>query len=205
MMKTKHYHAPAAEHQTDPYELPFDEFRAWARHALGYDAFTDGQSATGKKSSQVLAEVNKWKTAHGFPALKADPRIAPEALDREEKERRSRREEEARQRSRESLAKFLEKKNEGENEMSKSKKTAEPKKAAKTVAVRKSKGEWKPVCRYCGSKELSPSFIARRDARCTKCFKERYGSKKTKPARTIAAKKAPAKKLSAEVVAAATS
>ena len=50
-------------------------------------------------------------------------------------------------------------------------------------AVRKSKSE-KLVCRYCGSDDLAPSFIKRRDRRCRKCFGKRYGSatrtKKTK-------------------------
>jgi hypothetical protein len=31
-------------------------------------------------------------------------------------------------------------------------------------------------CRYCGSEDLAPSFIKRRDRRCRKCFSERYGS-----------------------------
>ena len=34
----------------------------------------------------------------------------------------------------------------------------------------------KLVCRYCGSDDLSPSFIKRRDRRCRKCFSQRYGS-----------------------------
>jgi hypothetical protein len=34
----------------------------------------------------------------------------------------------------------------------------------------------KLVCRYCGSDDLSPSFVERRDARCRACFKKRYGS-----------------------------
>ena len=45
--------------------------------------------------------------------------------------------------------------------------------------IRKSKSE-KLVCRYCGSNDLAPSFIKRRDRRCRKCFSKRYGS----PART---------------------
>jgi hypothetical protein len=40
---------------------------------------------------------------------------------------------------------------------------------------RKSKTE-KLVCRYCGSNDLAPSFIKRRDRRCRKCFSKRYGS-----------------------------
>lgn len=32
------------------------------------------------------------------------------------------------------------------------------------------------VCRYCGSDDLAPSFIKRRDRRCRKCFSKRYGS-----------------------------
>ncbi len=43
------------------------------------------------------------------------------------------------------------------------------------------KAESKPkvqklVCRYCGSDDLAPSFIKRRDRRCRKCFSKRYGS-----------------------------
>jgi hypothetical protein len=34
----------------------------------------------------------------------------------------------------------------------------------------------KLVCRYCGSDDLAPSFIKRRDARYRACFKQRYGS-----------------------------
>jgi len=37
-------------------------------------------------------------------------------------------------------------------------------------------GPEKLVCRYCGSDDLAPSFIKRRDARCRACFKQRYGS-----------------------------
>jgi hypothetical protein len=40
---------------------------------------------------------------------------------------------------------------------------------------RKPKAE-KLVCRYCGSDDLAPSFIERRDRRCRKCFSRRYGS-----------------------------
>jgi hypothetical protein len=54
-------------------------------------------------------------------------------------------------------------------------KTARP----QVAANRKSKSE-KLVCRYCGSDDLAPSFIKRRDRRCRKCFSKRYGS----PART---------------------
>ena len=39
----------------------------------------------------------------------------------------------------------------------------------------KSKSE-KLVCRYCGSNDLAPRFIKRRDRRCRKCFSKRYGS-----------------------------
>jgi predicted Zn-ribbon and HTH transcriptional regulator len=34
----------------------------------------------------------------------------------------------------------------------------------------------KLVCRYCGSDDLAPSFIKRRDRRCRRCFSKRYGS-----------------------------
>jgi hypothetical protein len=42
-------------------------------------------------------------------------------------------------------------------------------------STRSSKTE-KLVCRYCGSDDLAPSFIKRRDRRCRKCFSKRYGS-----------------------------
>ena len=47
-------------------------------------------------------------------------------------------------------------------------------------ALRSSTSE-KLVCRYCGSDDLAPSFIKRRDRRCRKCFSKRYG---TEAART---------------------
>jgi hypothetical protein len=50
----------------------------------------------------------------------------------------------------------------------------------------KSKSE-KLVCRYCGSDDLAPSFIKRRDRRCRKCFSKRYGS--AAPARKAKVKK----------------
>ena len=63
--------------------------------------------------------------------------------------------------------------------------TSAPKKAArkKSESARplqkemrsKLKSE-KLVCRYCGSDDLAPSFIKRRDRRCRKCFTKRYGS-----------------------------
>jgi hypothetical protein len=34
----------------------------------------------------------------------------------------------------------------------------------------------KLICRYCGSDDLAPSFIKRRDRRCRKCFSKRYRS-----------------------------
>jgi hypothetical protein len=42
-------------------------------------------------------------------------------------------------------------------------------------STRRSKSE-KLVCRYCGSTDLAPSFVKRRDRRCRKCFSKRYGS-----------------------------
>jgi hypothetical protein len=59
------------------------------------------------------------------------------------------------------------------------KKTA-PRKAKPARPVRKkmdskSKSN-KLVCRYCGSDDLAPSFIKRRDRRCRKCFSKRYES-----------------------------
>lgn len=67
-----------------------------------------------------------------------------------------------------------------------SKKTTRQKTKTKRLrakAIRSSASE-KLVCRYCGSDDLAPSFIKRRDRRCRKCFSQRYGSaartKKTK-------------------------
>jgi hypothetical protein len=51
--------------------------------------------------------------------------------------------------------------------------------AKRPVDKERSGGKAKPeklVCRYCGSDDLSPSFIKRRDRRCRKCFSKRYGS-----------------------------
>jgi hypothetical protein len=53
-------------------------------------------------------------------------------------------------------------------------------------AERKPKAE-KLVCRYCGSDDLAPSFIKRRDRRCRKCFSKRYGS--AAPAKKATSKK----------------
>ena len=50
-------------------------------------------------------------------------------------------------------------------------------------AIRKSKSE-KLVCRYCGSDDLAPSFIKRRDRRCRKCFSKRYGTEAARTRKT---------------------
>jgi hypothetical protein len=59
-------------------------------------------------------------------------------------------------------------------------KKAAPKKAKPARPLRKKMGSKsnsdKLVCRYCGSNDLAPSFIKRRDRRCRKCFSKRYGS-----------------------------
>jgi hypothetical protein len=59
-------------------------------------------------------------------------------------------------------------------------KRAAPKKAR---SVRPLRNRWevsqKQTCLfadYCGSDDLAPSFIKRRDRRCRKCFSKRYGS-----------------------------
>jgi hypothetical protein len=57
---------------------------------------------------------------------------------------------------------------------------AAPKKAESARPLRKDTGN-KPksdklICRYCGSDDLAPSFVKRRDRRCRKCFSKRYGS-----------------------------
>jgi len=70
-------------------------------------------------------------------------------------------------------------------------KSAARKKAKSARPFRKEKGgkskSEKLVCRYCGSNDLAPSFIKRRDRRCRKCFSKRYGS-------TAKARKAKVKK-----------
>ena len=59
-------------------------------------------------------------------------------------------------------------------------KKADPRKAKPARPLRKKIGSKsksnKLVCRYCGSDDLAPSFIKRRDRRCRKCFSKRYGS-----------------------------
>jgi len=59
-------------------------------------------------------------------------------------------------------------------------KKATPRKAKPARPLRKEVGSNsksdKLVCRYCGSDDLAPSFIKRRDRRCRKCFSKRYGS-----------------------------
>jgi hypothetical protein len=54
-------------------------------------------------------------------------------------------------------------------------KEAEPARPLRKETGSKSKSE-KLVCRYCGSDDLAPSFIKRRDRRCRKCFSKRYGA-----------------------------
>ena len=54
-------------------------------------------------------------------------------------------------------------------------KKAEPARPLRKEMGSKSKSD-KLVCRYCGSDDLAPSFIKRRDRRCRKCFSKRYGS-----------------------------
>jgi hypothetical protein len=59
------------------------------------------------------------------------------------------------------------------------KKTASRKAKLARPLRKKMSGESKSnrlVCRYCGSEDLAPSFIKRRDRRCRKCFSKRYGS-----------------------------
>ena len=51
----------------------------------------------------------------------------------------------------------------------------------------------KLVCRYCGSDDLAPSFLKRRDARCRTCFKQRYGSAVRKKTATRTREAKPAK------------
>jgi len=54
-------------------------------------------------------------------------------------------------------------------------KKSEPARPLRKERGSKSKSD-KLVCRYCGSDDLAPSFIKRRDRRCRKCFSKRYGS-----------------------------
>ncbi len=63
---------------------------------------------------------------------------------------------------------------------SSARKKAARKKAESAQLLRKEMGSKsksdKLVCRYCGSDDLAPSFIKRRDRRCRKSFSKRYGS-----------------------------
>jgi hypothetical protein len=63
---------------------------------------------------------------------------------------------------------------------SSARKKAVRKKAESPRPLRKEAGSksksGKLGCRYCGSNDLAPSFIKRRDRRCRKCFSKRYGS-----------------------------
>jgi hypothetical protein len=52
---------------------------------------------------------------------------------------------------------------------------SKPRRLPEKRSEREAKGK-KLVCRYCGSDDLAPSFIKRRDRRCRKCFSKRYGS-----------------------------
>ena len=54
-------------------------------------------------------------------------------------------------------------------------KKVKPARPLRKAMSSKSKSD-KLVCRYCGSDDLAPSFIKRRDRRCRKCFSKRYGS-----------------------------
>jgi hypothetical protein len=67
-----------------------------------------------------------------------------------------------------------------------SRKKAESTRPLRNDTGSKSKSE-KLVCRYCGSDDLAPSFIKRRDRRCRKCFSKRYRS--AAPARKAKVKK----------------
>jgi len=55
-----------------------------------------------------------------------------------------------------------------------SKKAGSARSPRKGMAKKSKSG--KLVCRYCGSDDLAPSFVKRRDRRCRKCFIKRYGA-----------------------------
>jgi hypothetical protein len=59
------------------------------------------------------------------------------------------------------------------------KKTA-PREATRVRSLREKKNSKSKsnelVCRHCGSADLAPSFIKRRDRRCRECIRKRYGS-----------------------------
>jgi hypothetical protein len=77
------------------------------------------------------------------------------------------------------LAKGSERKSIGHSSIS-APKTAAQKKAESARPLRKETGSKSKTdklgCRYCGSNDLAPSFIKRRDRRCRKCFSKRYRS-----------------------------
>jgi hypothetical protein len=59
-------------------------------------------------------------------------------------------------------------------------KKAAPKKATPARPLQRKKDSKSKsnrlLCRYCGSADLAPSFIKRRDRRCRECISKRYGS-----------------------------
>jgi len=48
--------------------------------------------------------------------------------------------------------------------------------AKRPLGKERSRSKAKPEKLVCGSDDLSPSFVKRRDRRCRKCFSKRYGS-----------------------------
>lgn len=62
---------------------------------------------------------------------------------------------------------------------------------ARQRTQRSARNGQKPVCRYCGSDDLVPSFITRRDLRCRACFKKHYGSARRKTKVALAARRKP--------------
>jgi hypothetical protein len=54
--------------------------------------------------------------------------------------------------------------------------TSKTARSPKKAVVKLKTKALKLVCRYCGSGDLAPSFIKRRDRRCRKCFSKRYGA-----------------------------
>jgi len=59
-------------------------------------------------------------------------------------------------------------------------------KSGKNTRSQLGSGDAKLVCRYCGSDDLAPSFLERKDARCRACFKQRYGSARIRKRASVA-------------------
>jgi hypothetical protein len=95
--QSKHHaaHEPVAQHhaalddsKVDPYTLPLEEFRAYMRRHLSLATFNDVfKTGGGLNESAQLERLNRELVSEGYPALKRNPALAPEALEAAHKQR----------------------------------------------------------------------------------------------------------------------